>query len=112
LIIYHFPLYQPIHYIKVIFTSYKLHTMGKDHVSPSSETYRQCLAISNGADIQGETPRETNKQKAERERKERNKLAAEAKNTGKKGANKKNKGSRGSNEEAAQIVGGEGETKN
>jgi hypothetical protein len=72
--------------------------MGKDHVSPSSESYIQCLTISNRANNEGETPRETNKQKAERERKEKNKLAAEAKNTGKKGANKKNKGSRGSNE--------------
>jgi len=86
--------------------------MGKDHVSPTTESRIQFSTISNRADIQGETPRETNKQKAERERKVKNKLAAEAKNTGKKGANKKNKGSRGSNEEAAQIVGGEGETKN
>jgi len=86
--------------------------MGKDHVSSSSESRIQCSTIRIGADVEGETPRETNKQRAERKRKERNKLAAEAKNTGKKGANKKNKGSRGSNEEAAQIVGGEGETKN
>jgi hypothetical protein len=93
--------------------------MGKDHVSPSSESSIQRFSDKHGsctkgmeADRKGETPRETNKQKAERERKERNKLAAEAKNTGKKGANKKNKGSRGSNEEAAQVVGGEGETKN
>jgi hypothetical protein len=93
--------------------------MGKDHVSPSSESYIQRFHDKHGgctirieADRKGETPRETNKQKAERERKERNKLAAEAKNTGKKGANKKNKGSRGSNEEAAQVVGGEGETNN